>query len=368
MKTPQSRLLARLDAAIAKSRHPIETACLRAERAGFLARLGHFDEARAVIGSLHAQFDPHPHAAVSAWLCMTEGWMLHFGSMSAGARDKMKRAQALAAAAGLVPLQALASAWLAHTDYLADDVHEMLRNVALALKLAAPDHHAARARACMVVALSYDFGERADRAQPWYLRAREHANAEGDETTLSALNYNISGHRAHHAMQAALFGGDAQDQARSALAGFEATGNFDAWVGTLSLDTLMPMQRAGLASVQGQFGEALALYEKHFDAAARQGQARLAAKHLADMAWCRWHLGDTAGARRDAQAAVDGVEATMQMDDRAVAHARLASLFKLLDDPAASSLHAALGHECWAQHRRFQTAWVEALEKAGLQP
>lgn len=368
MRIPQSRLLARLDAALARSRHPIETACLRAERAGFLARLGHFDEARAVIGSLHAQFDPHPHAGVSAWLCMAEGWMLHFGSMGAGARDKMKRSQALSAAAGLVPLQALASAWLAHMDYLADDVEEMLKNVALALKLAAADHHSARARACMVVALSYDFGERADLAQPWYLRAREHANAEGDETTLSALNYNISGHRAHHAMQAALFGGDVHDRARSALAGFEATGNFDAWVGSLSLDTLMPMQRAGLASVQGRFGEALALYERHFDAASRQGQARLAAKHLADMAWCRWHLGDVAGARRDAQSAVDCIDTTTQMDDRAVAHARLAALFNLLDDPEAASLHAAQGRECWARHRRFQAAWVAAVEAAGLKP
>lgn len=368
MKLPQSRLLARLDAALARSRHPVEAACLRAERAGFLARLGHFDEARAVLGSLHAQFDPQPQAAVSAWLCMAEGWMLHFGSLSSGARDKMKRAQALSAAAGLVPLQALSSAWLAHMDYLADDADEMLRNLALALKLAAPDHHSARARACMVVALSYDFGERLDRAQPWYVRAREHANADGDETTLSALNYNITGHRAHHAVQAAMFGGDAQDQARQALAGAEATGNFDAWVGTLSLDALVPMQRAALASVQGQYGEALALYEKHFDAAGRQGLARLAAKHLADMAWCRWHLGDTAGARRDAQAAVDSMAATTQADDRAVAHARLAALFKLLDDEAAAARHAALGRDEWAAHRRFQAAWVDALEAAQLHP
>src|SRR5205085_11523468 len=122
-------LLARLDAALARARQPVEVACLRAERAGFLARLGRFDEARAVLGSLHAQFDPRPHAAVSAWLCLVEGWMLHFGNFGAGARDKMKRAQALSAAAGLQPLQALSSAWLAHMDYLADDIVETVRNV-----------------------------------------------------------------------------------------------------------------------------------------------------------------------------------------------------------------------------------------------
>ncbi len=41
-----SRLLARLDADIRKSTDPVETACLRAERAGQLARLGQIDQAR----------------------------------------------------------------------------------------------------------------------------------------------------------------------------------------------------------------------------------------------------------------------------------------------------------------------------------
>lgn len=372
MKAPQSRLLARLDGALARTRHPVEAACLRAERAGFLARLGHLDAARATVQALHAQFDTQPHAAVSSWLCLVEGWLLQAeAGGGAGARDRFKRAQALSAAAGLAPLQALSAAWLAHLAYLADDVDDMVRHVSLALGLAAPHQHDARARACMVVALGYDFAECPDRAQPWYLRAREHANADGDETTLSALNHNIASHRAHHAMQAALFGSgaDVHGQARQALAGTEATGNFDDLVGARSPDAVLPLQRAGLASLQGRHAEALSLYERHLEDGCRQGLARLAAPCLADAAGCRWQLGDRAGAARDAQAAAARLAAvTMQADDRAMTHARLATLFKLLEDADAHARHAASARDDWAAHRRLQARWLEALDTATLQP
>jgi tetratricopeptide (TPR) repeat protein len=365
-RAPHSRLLARLDTAIAKTRNPIDAACLRAERAGFLARHGHFDEARAELDALHAQFDRHPNPAVSAWLCIAEGWHLHFSSLSSAARDKMKRAQALSAAAGLTQLHALSSAWLAHMDYSVNDIESLVRNVSLALRLASPDNHPARARACMVVAVAYDFAERLDRAQPWYARAREHAVADGDETTQSALNYNISAHRVHHAMQAAVFGGDVQDQARYALAGAECAGNFDEWVGTTSLHALLPMQRACIASVQGQHAEALALYEKHLADAQKQGLDRLTSNYLADMAWCRWHLGDRAGASSDARAAADAIDASMHIDDQATAHGRLGQLFKLLGEEEAALHHGARGRDCWAEHRLVQEKVAGLLDAAQL--
>jgi hypothetical protein len=364
---PKSRLLARLDSALARTRDPVDAACLRVERAGFLVRHGHTTEAQAELDAVRAQFAREPHPGVSAWLCIAEGWQLHFGSLSGLARDKMKRAEALSAAAGLLPLQALSAAWLAHMDYCAGDLEGLVHHVCLALRLAADDHHAARARASMVVALAYDFAERPDRAQPWYARTREHALADGDETTQSALNYNISGHRVHHAMQAAVFGGDdTTQQARHALAGAECARNFDQWMGTLSLDALVPMQRACMASMQGRHAEALALYEKHLADAQQQGLRRIAAAYLADMAWCRWHLGDRAGASRDAHAAAGHIDAGMHPDDRAVAHGRLGLVFKLLGDTPAALLHGALGRDFLAQHRQCQAAMFDALEGARL--
>jgi tetratricopeptide (TPR) repeat protein len=253
-------------------------------------------------------------------------------------------------------------------DYAADDVDNMVRNVTLALQLAAADNHSARSRACMVAACAYDFTEHADHALAWYARAREHATADGDETTLSALNYNISAQRVHHAMQAAVFGGDAQAQFRQARAASESAGNFDQWIGLLSLDALVPMQRASVALLQGHYAESLALYERHMADARRQGLERLTANYLADVAWCRWHLGDRAGAQRDARAAEASIDAGTHLDDRALAHGQLGRLFKELGDEDAASRHASRGRECWEAHRKFQKQVFAALEAAHLRP
>ena len=67
-----SRLLRRLDAAIHHCVHPVEQACLKAERAALLARLGHVAAAREAIAGLHAQFDLQPQPPVSAWLALAE--------------------------------------------------------------------------------------------------------------------------------------------------------------------------------------------------------------------------------------------------------------------------------------------------------
>ena len=368
MKPPKSRLLSRLDAALARTRHPVEVACLRAERAGFFTRLGHFERAKADITALHTQFDPHPHPAVSAWLALAEGWLLHYTNLSEGARDKMKRAQALSAAAGLAPEHALSSAWLAQMDYLADDVGEMLRNVSLALGHARPDQHGARSRACMVMALGYHFCARMDLAQPWYARAREHATLDGDETALSALNYNISSNRAHQALQAAVFGGDALTDARLAAVGYESTANLDEWIGAQSLHALVPVQRASLASVQGHHAQAIAMYERHMDDARQQGLARMAPTWLADMAWCLWHVGDHEGALHTARDAASGIDDGMDIDDRATAHGRLAQVWRLLGDEASAGQHAALANAFREQHREFQRRMLEQMLRAQLRP
>jgi len=368
MNSPKSRLLTRLDAALARSRQPVTAACLRAERAGHLARKGRIGEARTALAALHDQFRSQPVAAVSVWLCIAEGWMLHAGGELDESRDKLKRAQALSAASGMNALHALASAWLAHLDHAADESDAMLRNLSLALGLAATDHHAARARACMVMALAYHAAGRFDRAQPWYVRSREHASAEGDEVSLSTLNHNLCTHRADQAMQAAVFGGDALDHARQALAGADATANFDAWVGAASPDALGALQRAGIASVQGQYGDALALYEGRFSVDGLRSFARHGCRYLADAAWCRWHLGDSEGAARDARSVAAVIDASTRLDDRAVAHGRLAVLFRMLGDAAAGDAHDGWAQRHWSAHREQQAALVCALDTASLCP
>ena len=365
MKAPSSPMLARLDAALAASVHPIDAACARAERAGFLARQGFFDQANADLAILRAEFAQRPAALVTVWVCIVEAWIEQNSGRLAASRDKLLRAQALSAAAKLKPLQALSAAWLAHISFVQDDIDDMAKYLALALDLVAPDHHVAMARASLVAASAYNFANRLDLAQPWYTRAREHAQAESDDAALGVITFTIAGHRCNHALRATIFGSSVDtEEARRAEAWVAASFNFDQWVGTVYQDAYVQMLRATVYSAQGQHAKALAVYVAHLDDADRQGLAYMRATHLADQAWCRFHTGDVAGARSDAEASVVLIDPGMNVEDIAVAHGRLGQVFEALGDVDASLHHRQLAREHWSRHLEMQRAVIELLDRA----
>jgi tetratricopeptide (TPR) repeat protein len=359
----KSRLLSSLDAAIAAATQPVQADCLRAERAGLLARQGQLAEARAVIASLQAQYALKSNAAVSAWVALADGLLSHFSDLNRVAHDRMRRAHALSGAARDMRLQALAAAWLAHMDYAAYDLEPMARHVAEALQLADADHHGPRARACLVVALAYHFGNRFESAQPWYAKARLHANAEGDETTLSAIMYNMAGLLTDQARQLMLTGTPDTSVARRAMLSLESTSNFDALIGTASLNALVPLNRARVCSMQGQWAEAVSLYEAHFSDGLLQGLDRMRAWLGADLAWCRLQLGQTEQALKEAMAAEVAVAHDRDVDDRAAAHSRLAQIFTQLGQIEAAARHSAQAAIDWRAHERDQAAAVAVMDR-----
>jgi hypothetical protein len=368
----RSRLLARLDAAIARTRDPVELACLRAERAGFLGRHGQVELARGQIQDLQRQFARQPHAAVSAWLALAEGQTEQYIDLgSTLAHDRLKRAYALSAAAALQPLRALSAAWLAHAHYLRDEYERMAALCAEALRLAAPDQHSARWRAGLTAAVAFHYAGRFDLAQPWYAAARQHALADGDEVALSAVLYNQAGLRADQARQAAAFGGAGGSEAVHASMGMDSAGNLDAGLGIQSLDWLVPLMRAQLLVVEGRFGEALALIDQHGQRIQAGWRDRMHACLLADRAWCLLQLGRGAEARAEAEVAEQQLlESPSEVDDRALAHARLAQLFQAFGDAARAGEHRALAERDRAAYVAQQAAMLRAALPAlgGLSP
>jgi hypothetical protein len=356
-----SRLLRRLDAAIAAATSPIDAACLRAERAGVLARQGQFDRARHEIVDLHRRFDERPQATVSAWLALAEALLDFYGDLDlAATRDRMRRAHALANAARLASLRAQAAAWLAHMAFMQFDPQRLVLHLAEALRDAAADDHAARARACLVAAYSYHYGAGVAKAQPWYARAREHATADGDDATLSALMHNRAWYLGWQAREAVLFGDDPGASGAQALLAAESTGHFDAGIGSAGLEWLLPLLRAHMLTLLQRYAEALPLFDAHADAAQRQGWTRSHANILGDRAWCHWQLGHREAARTDTRAAEAALGEAGEIDERASSQARLAMLYEALgdDDSAARHRTAALADR---QALRLQQARLTGL-------
>ena len=158
-----------------------QSACLRAERAGQLARLGQFEQARQEVAALHAGFDRTRRPSVSAWLCLAEGCIAYFSSLSNTARDKMQRAHAISAAAHLPRIQALSAAWLAHMDFAQLDAEATATPCAAGARTGRCRATWPRwRRACLVIGVAYHFAERLDLAQPWYVagpRMRQRSKA-----------------------------------------------------------------------------------------------------------------------------------------------------------------------------------------------
>ena len=364
----KSRLLSRLDAEIAAATQPLAADGLRCERAAYLARLGDFDQATRELAAVRHFHQSRPNAAVSAWLSLADALVSHYRDMGPQARDKMKRAHAMSAAAGLQPLQALSAAWLAHLDYLRMDAPALARHAAEALKLASDDHHAARARANLVVAQSYHEGGRFDLARPWYDRAHRHATAEGDDATLSAMMWNMASLRVAAARQAeACAPAGAEDGGRAAsdhaLLSAESTAQFDAMFGVRSLRALQPILRAQVCTLLGQTDAALTLYEEHLAAALGQGMATVEGSLRADRAWCRLRAGLAQGAHEDAAAAEASLAAPGLPGDRAPGHSRLVQVHEALGDFEAARRHAEFAARAWQDHRADQALLVSALDR-----
>lgn len=359
----KSRLLSRLESDIRGAPHALAADCLRCERAAYLARLGDIDEATRELAALRQRYGSNPQPALSAWVHLADGLIGHYDNLAPGARDKLARAHALSTAAGLKPLQALSAAWLAHFEYLRLDAAALARRVGEAISLARPDHHAALARAKLVVAQAYHEGGRYDLARPWYDQAHHHATTEGDAATLSAMLWNIASLHVAAARQREAAGLPVDAQARLSV---ESTGHFDALLGVRSLRALQPILRAQAYTVLGRTDEALALFDAHLAEALDQGMREVEGMLFADRAWCRWRAGQLPGARGDAGAAAACLALPGSHCDRAPGHSRLAQVYAVLGEADAAARQRELAAQAWVGHALDQSRLVEALQRLDI--
>jgi hypothetical protein len=370
-------VLARLVERIAITQHPVDLACLHGEQALMLARLGRHEDAAAITQSLHQRFDGRGEPRVSVWLALAEGLDAYYRSLDLSGRDRLRRAHALAQAARLRPLQALAAAWLAQLDYVRHDLPSLGRHLADALGGAPGDDHAVQARAALVMAQGLHWAERLDLALPWYAAVRSHAQAEGDDATLAALMHNAAWLRAVQARAdvlwpraepaAALAAAAPTTDTTQARAMAGSAANLDRLIDNQAMSDSLPLLDAWLAVDRGDAALALPLLDRvgspaGLDATTPRLGGRWQALIEADRAWC-FVLLERAGEAREA-----GVRAQLAMehqpdvDDRALTHARLATVWTRLGDHEAADHHARLAALDRADARAAREAMAAVLE------
>lgn len=182
----ESRLLE----AIASARDDISAALVRAELAGYWARLGRFDEADQAIREVRTSFGDGRSGRVTIMVMCAEAQVLYFRRMHPAARDRLARGQLLSAAGGDRSLNALTSAWLAHVDFNLNSYQDMARSISNCLGSIQPEDIAAKCRVALTLADAFLTTGDVEGARPWYARAHQLTVQLGDHAAMAALTMN----------------------------------------------------------------------------------------------------------------------------------------------------------------------------------
>jgi len=356
-----SRLLERLDAQIAQAEEVFERECLKSKRAAVLARHGQFSEARFALAGLRSQSQRLRNPVLSAWVAFVDGLIEHCESLSPTARAKFQRAYDLASTVGDAELHALCAAWLAMSDFNANDVDATVAHAREALRLAPPASHAARARAALVVASAWRVAGDDERAIPWYKLARQHAATEGDVSLVSVLLHNMAAFQAGRISLEGAFGRADLADAQRVLLEAESTGNYDAGVGNGQLMAEVPLLRAQLMTVLGQYDAAIALFDAQLPRARAEGQVHREARFLADAVFAEAKLGRFDEAVKRLRAINAVLPLMTEHDDVAATHARLAAAARALGRAEQADAHATQAEAALEKHRAEQRRWADAL-------
>ena len=359
-----SRLIERLDREISRCSHPEERECLKAERAGALARHGLMVEARFGLSGVRTQNLRMRSPRLSAWVAFVEGLIDHFDSMAPQAALKFERAQRLAMNAGDEPLQAQAWAWLATGSFNRSDIELMVQQLAQAVRLAPRQHNAAWARIGLVLADAYRFAGDNLRAQHWYNRARQAAGQDGDTSMMSAFLHNFAAMRSAEIGLEDAFSRADPEVARRALLEVDSIAHYDGTARAEALTAMVPVIRAQLLVVVGRFEEALQVYRAYGRQAGNEGMDHRLARFLADMAWCYFCLGQHDEARRGARLTETKLDTLTDADDHAAVHGRLAKVYAGLGEADVAAHHQVQADSAWATYEAERAVVRQALEAA----
>lgn len=364
-----SRLLTQLASRIAAARDPVEAACLRAQRGIYLARQGKVDEAEALVKAVRGEFGTQPNAEVTAWISLVEALIQFYGEPGPKALDRLRRAHALSRAMNHPVLVPLCAAWLAHIEFNSNRMEPMLQYAGEALRLAQPDHHAARARVSLVIADAFHYAGRFDLAKPWYAAVRQHALAEGDDAMISAMLHNVAALRANQVRFADAFGDQQLEEIKRAELELESTKNYDLGIGSVSFSALLPLVRAQLLVVGGRYAEAESVYTSVLDEPEAEQLERLEACYFADRGWCRSQLGSEDAALSDVHEAISREHLPADPDDVAATAARIAQTLEAIGQLGLATTYrvrakdghksfVAIQHSLLARLQDFTKDWT----------
>ena len=353
-----SRLLASLNEQASSTRDPVLWARTVCRAASHFARHGNTSQALTSIAVVRSQFSDQLHPEVASWLMLAEGVLNYFQKKPREAYDRIRRAHGLAVALNTESALPSCAAWMAHMEFNECQYEQMAVHLEQALTSAKPDDHQALARASIVLAAGYQLAGGFELARPWYEQARQRAAAEGDETTVSAMLYNVAALRAANVRLADTFGLEISEEARRADIETSSSINYDIAIGTTAMVFLTAMLGGLILTISKKFSEALKVYEKI-------NTINLTTSELTllniDVGWCLANLNNFEDSWKLAMLAAQNIPVISEFDDFAYINSRISQIADLCGRPDDVESYRKSAVAALAEHRKFQATLLSRL-------
>lgn len=294
-----------------------EKRVLRAELAGYLARLGKFEAARSAIAELRAEAG-WSSARVMAAIMLTEALIQLEDEFATAAVDRLQRGYAIALAAGHRDQAAVFAAWLAHANFNACSFGEMIEWVRKCKSHGIEEFQTAQVRLYLTFADAHRYAGEFAASEPWYVASRNIAVATGDAAFLAANMYNRALYGIARLRLKCVEDNVEIISTEHLLLEIDSATNYAMATGNRSARYLQQLCRARLLMMQGSFVDAKSLI---YDVIANLPEARhprLRITFESDIAICNLHTGNAELAQRFFEESSEDVLAVLDADDLAV--------------------------------------------------
>jgi hypothetical protein len=360
--TWRPRTLEKLDALIQATRSEQEKRILLVKKACALTRFSFIEEANAILQRVRptsGAYEPR----LSAWIMLCEGLVGHFGSLAERASRDFRRAYAVSIAAGDIELAAIASAWIASSEFTAGNLAGVPSALIQTFTHADRNNASARARACLVIADMYNCAGDSVSARSWYKRGRDAAVDDGDIAMQSVGMYNDASYRVWNVVMRDCDQGADEHAVMLASVSVDSVRNLDLGLGVRHLTSMVPLLRAEVCTVQRKWDEAIGLFDAYLCDRSVEVHNRLVPKFQAQRAYCLAMAGDCDIAVRAMQSAIaEATECTEDFDDLFVLHTRAASVFDRASMHDDCQKHLASAQRCLDAFTDFQAELKTTIE------
>lgn len=355
-----SRVIDNLDSRIRAATSETERSILLAQKALALARHSLIAEARLIIRDLRTA-NQNYEARLSAWIMFAEGVIEHSETYDLQkSRDRIIRSHLVGQAANDPTLAGTAAAWLADLDFLHGRYHDSADYLQKAFAWSQSNDSEARSRASMVLGAAFYFAGEVAAAKTWIQAARSHAVCCGDIAMQNTILFNSSAFEVARLTLMDCIGDVNQTELRFAAMSAQSVQNLNTALGIMNQPSMIPVQKAELLTIQGEWALAIGAFDNHIEPLRSQGQSKWVSKYIAQRSWCKANIGDRVGARSDMMLALENAEGGTDPDDLFVIHSRVGKSAQRIDDLGLAEVQRALAQQQLKIHTDHQKT-VRAL-------